>query len=67
MEQIVFDLEKRLGSFKPMNATNGGPRHRRHTAEMQIGNFDADPNWEEAYDFLCTDESILIPAGPGLQ
>ena len=40
MEQIVFDLSKRLGSFKPMNATNGGPRHRRHTAEMQISNFE---------------------------
>ena len=40
MEQLVFDLTKRLGTFKPMNATNGGPRHRRHTQEMQISNFE---------------------------
>lgn len=39
METIKFDLTKNYGGFKPLNATNGGPFHRRHENELFRSNF----------------------------
>lgn len=40
MEVLKFDLSKRLGGFKIMNATNGGPWHKRHNASQYRSNFE---------------------------
>ncbi len=34
METMRFDLSKKAGSFKIMNATNGGPWHKRHVNDQ---------------------------------
>lgn len=39
MENIKFDLSKKGGKFKTLNATNGGPYHRRYTNDQYISNF----------------------------
>ena len=39
MGNIKFDLSKKGGKFKILNATNGGPRHKRHAADQYITNF----------------------------
>ena len=39
MDIIKFDLTKNDGAFKIMNATNGGPFHRRHTNKQYRSNF----------------------------
>lgn len=41
MEKLQFDLSKELGAFKPLNATNGGPWHKRHEAEAMASTFAA--------------------------
>lgn len=40
METLKFDMQKDCGTFKPLNATNGGPRHKRHAKEQWITNFE---------------------------
>ena len=40
-ETIFFDLKNRGGAFKPLNATNGGPWHKRFVAAMPRSNFEA--------------------------
>lgn len=40
MERIVFDLTKRLGEFKPLNAVNGGPWHKRHAKDQWRSNME---------------------------
>lgn len=32
MQTLTFNLSKKQGPFKPMNATNSGPWHKRHSA-----------------------------------
>lgn len=39
MENIKFDLSKKQGGFKLMNATNGGPWHKRHATDQARSNF----------------------------
>ena len=39
METIKFDLSKTFGTFKMMNATNGGPLHQRHGKDQSRNNF----------------------------
>lgn len=34
MEIIKFDLQTTKGRFKPLNATNGGPWHKRHATDQ---------------------------------
>lgn len=41
METLQFDLSKELGPFKPLNATNGGPWHKRHEADALVSTFEA--------------------------
>ncbi len=41
MKTLKFDLEKSYGSFKVMNATNGGPWHKRHSNAQKRTNFEA--------------------------
>ena len=41
MNTIVFDLSNPQGAFKPLNATNGGPWHKRHVQDQLRSNFDA--------------------------
>ena len=38
MENIKFDLSKRIGKFRPMNAVNNGPVHRRHANDQEMSN-----------------------------
>lgn len=39
MPELKFDLSKRLGKFKPLNATNGGPWHCRYKKDQWRSNF----------------------------
>ncbi|MBQ2889070.1 MAG: hypothetical protein IJE41_01305, partial [Clostridia bacterium] len=41
MLNLKFDLDNRLGFFKPLNATNGGPVHKRHSKTQWRSNFEA--------------------------
>ncbi len=40
METLKFDLSKKGGKFKILNATNGGPWHKRHTTGQYRSNFE---------------------------
>ena len=40
MDTIKFDLTKSAGSFKILNATNGGPWHKRHANDQYRTNLD---------------------------
>lgn len=40
MDTISFDLTKRMGKFKPLNAVNGGPWHKRHANDQWRSNMD---------------------------
>lgn len=39
MEILKFDTSKSLGKFKILNATNGGPWHKRHNLDQPRSNF----------------------------
>ena len=39
MENILFDISKKYGQFKILNATNGGPFHKRHASDQYRSNF----------------------------
>lgn len=41
MDILKFDLSKKVGGFKPMNAVNNGPVYRRHTADQPANNLEA--------------------------
>ena len=41
MEHVKFDLSRTGGRFKPLNATNGGPWHKRHATDQWRSNFEA--------------------------
>lgn len=41
METLKFDFNNPLGKFKPLNATNGGPWHKRHATDQWRTNLDA--------------------------
>lgn len=41
MDILKFDLSQVTKDFKLLNATNGGPWHKRHTATQPRSNFDA--------------------------
>lgn len=40
MDTLKFDLNKKCGKFKPLNATNGGPWHKRHATDQWRTNFE---------------------------
>ena len=40
MENISFDLSKRYGKFRPMNAVNNGPVHKRHANDQPTSNLE---------------------------
>jgi len=40
METLKFDLSKKGGQFKVLNATNGGPWHKRHATDQWRSNFE---------------------------
>lgn len=105
MENLIFNLREKCGIFKILNATNGGPWHKRHATSQWRSNFadykaaripysrnhdsngsgsiyggpfahdisvifpdfNADPENPEAYDFACTDESILTSLDAGTE
>lgn len=39
MQTLNFDLSKNGNKFKILNATNGGPWHKRHTNGQYRSNF----------------------------
>ena len=41
MELLRFDTEKRYGPFKPLNAVNNGPCHKRHANDQNRSNLAA--------------------------
>ena len=41
MKPLKFDLSKAEGAFKILNATNGGPWHKRHATDQWRTNFEA--------------------------
>ena len=41
MVTLQFDLSQKTKAFKPLNATNGGPWHKRHTTSQLRSNFEA--------------------------
>lgn len=45
MEVLKFNLNERSGKFKILNATNGGPWHKRHARDQWRSNFE---NYKEA-------------------
>jgi len=40
MNTLKFDVSKKLGAFKLLNATNGGPWHKRHADDQYRSNFE---------------------------
>ena len=40
MDTLKFDLSKKAGKFKILNATNGGPWHKRHADDQWRSNFE---------------------------
>ena len=40
MDTLKFDLSKKSGKFKILNATNGGPWHKRHVHDQWRSNFE---------------------------
>lgn len=40
METLNFNTERSFGTFKPLNATNGGPWHKRHAQDQYRSNFE---------------------------
>lgn len=40
METLNFDLSQKSGKFKLLNATNGGPWHKRHATDQWRSNFE---------------------------
>ena len=40
MNTLKFDMSKKLGEFKILNATNGGPWYKRHAADQLRNNFE---------------------------
>ena len=40
MEKLRFDLTKNDGKIKVLNATNGGPIHKRHATDQFRSNFE---------------------------
>jgi len=41
MSKIIFDTKRIYGDFKPMNAVNNGPAHKRHCQDQWTTNFEA--------------------------
>ena len=41
MQTITFNLQRAFGKFKPLNATNGGPSHKRHAKDQYRSNYTA--------------------------
>ncbi len=41
METLKFDVTKKLGEFKILNATNGGPWYKRHSTDQFRSNFES--------------------------
>lgn len=41
MEILKFNLQEKSGKFKILNATNGGPWHKRHATDQWHSNFEA--------------------------
>ncbi len=40
MNLVKFDLSQKTGAFKILNATNGGPWHKRHASDQYRSNFE---------------------------
>lgn len=40
MENLTFNLQEKAGKFKLLNATNGGPWHKRHANDQYRSNFE---------------------------
>ena len=74
MTVLRFDLTKNDGKFKILNATNGGPWHKRHANDQYRSNFEDykkaripysrnhDSNFNSVYGApFCHDISAIFP------
>ena len=60
---IKFNLENKAGAFKILNATNGGPWHKRHATDQYRSNFN---DYKAArFPYSRTHDSGLVDAYGG--
>ena len=64
MEKILFSLDDRAGKFKIMNATNGGPWHKRHASDQARSNFEAYKSARIPYSRNHDSGAVGIYGGP---
>lgn len=64
METLQFDLSEKYGKFKPLNATNGGPWHRRNDLQSQRSNLETYRAARIPYSRNHDSEMIPIYGGP---
>lgn len=64
METLMFDPSRRYGKFKPLNATNGGPWHKRHANDQYHSNFEAYKAARMPYSRNHDSNLIQIYGGP---
>lgn len=58
--KLSFNLEKIYGSFKLLNATNGGPYYKRHAKDQFRSNFEAYKTARIPYSRNAVDRSIIF-------
>lgn len=64
MDVIKFDLSKKQGKFKVLNATNGGPLHKRHSTDQFRSNFADYKAARIPYSRNHDSASIAVYGGP---
>ena len=64
MQTLHFDLNKPQGVFKPLNAVNGGPWHKRHATDQWRTNLEAYRKARIPYS-RCHDASLSEAAYGG--
>lgn len=64
MNTLKFDLTKKEGNFKILNATNGGPWHKRHATDQYRSNFEAYKTAKIPYSRNHDSCSMGIYGGP---
>ncbi len=64
MEVLKFDLSRNDGKFKILNATNGGPWHKRHALSQKRSNFEDYKNARIPYSRNHDSNACGIYGGP---
>lgn len=64
MNVLKIDAQKKLGKFKVLNATNGGPWHKRHANDQYRTNFEAYKEARIPYSRTHDSGVVNIYGGP---